>query len=187
MSYITYSNAITVNNKTWWVNSTGSGLYTKPLKAMINQVEAMLSHHSRVFLLRFDLRLYQYTAKNTLVSIFNRRLFKWLYRKYDLKRIGFLWCREQEKAEQQHYHYALLVDGSKVRHPFEINKKVRELWRSLGGAEFFPKSCYYNLHRSNWQSVQDAVWRISYFAKARGKDKRPSQTKRFGHSRVPIK
>jgi len=111
MPYITKDKAITVNDETWWVNSAGSGLITNQIKAIINLVDVMLSHHSKILLVRFDLRMYQFTDNNEIITIFNRRFNKWLKRKYKLKREGFHWCRELETAKQQHYHHVLMVDG----------------------------------------------------------------------------
>ena len=68
------------------------------IKAQINQVDAMLSHHSKIHIIRFDLRVFEFTNDNSIITVFNRRLHKWLKRKYCLKRIGFAWCRELETA-----------------------------------------------------------------------------------------
>jgi len=185
MPNITKDKAITVNGRTWWVNSTGSGLIPHALKAMINQIDVMLSHHSKVHIIRFDLRMYHHSDNNEIVTIFNRRFHKWLKRKYKLKRVGFVWCRELETAKQQHYHYALIIDGHKVRHPIEILAKAKDIWDiHLNGSEFTPKNCYYNLERNNHDSIQRAIWRISYLAKARGKGYKPKQTKNYGTSRI---
>ncbi len=132
MAYITKDIAISVNGQTWRVNSKGSGLISHAIKVMINQVDVMLSHHSKIHIIRFDLRVYEYTENNGLITAFNRRLHKWLKRKYHLKRVGYIWCRELEKAKHQHYHYALMVDGHKVNYPHEITNKVKELWRLYG-------------------------------------------------------
>jgi transcription initiation factor IIE alpha subunit len=186
MSYITKDKAITVNGQTWWVNSTGSGLITHAIKSMVNQVDAMLSHHSKILIVRFDLHIYHQTKDNEIITIFNRRLFKWLKRNYNLKRIGFIWCREMETAKRQHYHYALMINGHKVRHPREILIKVKEIWEKHlnHSLEYTPKNCYYNLERDNYKSIQDAIYRFSYLAKARGKGYKPEQTKNYGTSRV---
>lgn len=184
MSYITKDKAITVNGQTWWVNSKGSGLISHSIKTMIGQVDAILSHHSKIHIIRFDLRVYEYTENNGIITTFNRRLHKWLKRKYNLKRVGFMWCRELETAKQQHYHYALMIDGHKVNFPHEITSKVKEIWRQLDGSEYFPEHCYYNVKRGDYESIQDAIWRISYLAKFRGKGYKPDQTKNFGNSRI---
>ena len=188
MPYIMNTRYLEVNNTVFWVNGKYSGIYSHMAKQMIGQVNAMLSHHSKVHLIRFDLRLYKYTDNNEVVSKFNRILFKWLKRKYGLKRVGFVWCREMETAKQQHYHYALMLDGHKVRHPHDILIKVKEVWETnLQGSEYTPKRCYYNLKRECEASIQRAVWRISYLAKTRGKGYKPSQTKNYGTSRIGIK
>jgi len=185
MAYITKNKAITLNGQTFWVNSAGSGLITHMLKVMINQVDVMLKCHSKIHLIRFDLRMYQFTNDNEIIRIFNRRLHKWLKRKYNLKRIGFIWCRELETAKQQHYHYALILDGHKINQAREILFKVKEIWEQhLDGSEYTPKNCYYNLERDNHNSIQNAIWRISYLAKARGKGRKPPQTKNYGTSRI---
>jgi hypothetical protein len=189
MAYITKDKAITVNGKTWQVNSKGSGLISHAIKAMINQVDAVLSHHSKILIVRFDLHIYHQTDNNEIITIFNRRLFKWLKRKYSLKRIGFIWCRELETAKQQHYHYALMVDGHKARHPIEILLKIKEIWEQHlnHSLEYTPKNCYYNIYRDDFKSTQSAIGRISYLAKARGKGYKPDQTKNYGTSRVRLK
>jgi hypothetical protein len=187
MAYVTKDKAITVNGNTWWVNSQGSGLIAHSIKAMINQIDAMLSHHSKIHIIRFDLRIYEYTENNDIITIFNRRLHKWLKRKYNVKRVGFMWCRELETAKQQHYHYALIIDGHKVNFPYEVTSKVKELWWQLDGSEYFPDNCYYNVKRDDYESIQDAIWRISYLAKARGKGYKPDQTKNYGTSRIKLK
>lgn len=97
-----------------------------------------------------------------------------------------MWCRELETAKLQHYHYALIIDGHKVNYPIEINAKVKEIWRQLDGSEYFPNNCYYNIKRSDYKSIQDAIWRISYLAKARGKGYKPDKTKNYGTSRIKL-
>jgi hypothetical protein len=184
MSYITHDKAITVNGNTWWVNSKGSGLITHSIKSMINQVDVMLGHHSKIHIIRFDLRVSEYTENNRIMTVFNRRLHKWLKRKYNLKRVGFMWCRELETAKQQHYHYTLIIDGHKIRYPIEVTAKVKELWQQLDGSAFFPDNCYYNIKRNDYESIQAAIWRISYLAKGRGKGNKPEQTKSYGTSRI---
>jgi hypothetical protein len=184
MSYITNDEAITVNGNTWRVNSRGSGLIAHSIKTMINQVDAMLSHHSKIHIIRFDLRVIEYTENNEIMTVLNRRLHKWLKRKYNLNRVGFIWCRELETAKKQHYHYALIIDGHKVNYPYEITNKVKELWRQLDGSEYFPDNCFYNIKKNDFESIQAAIWRISYLAKARGKGYKPDQTKNYGTSRI---
>lgn len=186
MAYITRNKAIEVNGKIWWVNSAKSGLISHTIKAMINQIDAMLSHHSKVILIRFDLRLYEYTENNGIMTTFNRKLHKRLKRKYNFKHIGFMWCRELETSKNQHYHYALMIDGHKVDLPYGIIAKIEEILQDLDCSVFFPTMCFYRMKRDDHQSIQDAIWRISYIAKSRGKGYKPSQTKNHGTSRIKL-
>jgi hypothetical protein len=80
-----------------------------------------------------------------------------------------------------------VIDGHKVNYPHEVTSKVKEIWRQLDGSEYFPKNCYYNVKRDDYESIQDVIWRISYLAKARGKGYKPDQTKNYGTSRIPTK
>jgi urease gamma subunit len=187
MPYVTKDKAVTINGQTWWVNSQGSGLIAHSIKAMINQVDTMLSHHSKIHIIRFDLRVYEYTENNAMITVFNRRLHKWLKRNYNLKRIGFIWCRELETAKQQHYHYALMIDGHKVNYPYDVTNKVKEIWQQLDGSEYFPDNCYYNIKRNDYESIQGAIWRLSYLAKVRGKGYKLDQTKNYAVSRIKPK
>ena len=58
---------------------------------------------------------------------------------------------------------------------------------SLIGTEFTPKNCYYNVKRNDYNSLQDAIWRISYLAKTRGKGRKPKQAKDYSTSRIKLK
>lgn len=188
MPYTINTRYLEVNKRVFWVNGKHSGIYSSMAKKMIGQVNIMLSYHSKIHLVRFDLHLYEYTPDNFLVTKFNRILFKWLKRRYGFKRVGFIWCREMEKAKQQHYHYALIVDGHKVRHPHDLLIKIKNVWETqIQGFQYTPKRCYYNLNRNNDLVTQEAIWRISYLAKVRSKRNKPPQTKNYGTSRIKAK
>jgi len=79
-----------------------------------------------------------------------------------------------------------MIDGHKVNFPYEVTNKVKELWRQLDGSEYFPGRCYYNVKRDDYESIQAAIWRIFYLAKARGKGYKPEQTKNYGTSRIKL-
>ena len=177
---------VEVAGQTLWINGKKSGVYIPMLKRITGQLEAMLSHHAKVHILRFDFHQPTYTDTNERITTFNRRLFKWLKRNYGLQRIGFTWVREQEKAKQQHYHYALMIDGHKVQYSDLIQKKVIQIWSEItdGNTCWIPAHPYHNVARNDCDSLQEAVYRISYLAKARGKGYSPPQTKDYSTSRI---
>jgi hypothetical protein len=154
------------------------------LKQMIGQVLAMLSHHNKVFLLRFDLHQNESPLNNRRISIFIRRLFGQINTFYNVTRIGYIWVREQEKSDNPHYHFALLLDGGKVQHPHYLLEVVKQVWEFMDGSVWIPENCYYRIKRDDFKLLQLAVLRISYFAKGRGKGRGGSTTKNYGTSRI---
>lgn len=187
MSYISHTPIITVNGQTWWINARKSGVYTAMLKRIIGQLTAMLSHHNKIHVIRFDLSVDDYTDNNQRITDFNRRLFGKLDSRYQLTRIAFAWVREMEKAKQQHYHYLLILDGNKVQHPDIVQKIITDTWQFEGGRHWKPKNCYYNIARDQHEQLQNAIFRLSYLAKGRGKGYKPSQTKNYSTSRIKPK
>ena len=185
-AYINHSQAIQHTGKTWFINSKGSGIYTHMMKGILDQVEAMLSHHNKVFLLRFDLHQPSYTDNSEHVSKFIQRLSDNLTVKYKLNRFGYAWVREQEKAKQQHYHCFILLDGNKVQESGYILKAAKKYWELyFDGSLCWPSGrCYHRLTRDNHEATQD---QISYLAKGRGKGYKPAQVKNFGCSRIKPK
>lgn len=166
--------------KFWLVNSAKSGLRTDILRAILGQLEAMLARHRKIFVFRFDLHQNYSTSDNKRITVFNRKLFKRIKRHYQ-SRVAFAWVREQEKAKQQHYHFVLILDGSKVNHPHQLQLWITEIWCYCGSCHW---AGYHNINRSNEKERQIASRHISYLAKPRGKGYRPIQTKDYGTSRL---
>ncbi|WP_432463856.1 YagK/YfjJ domain-containing protein [Agarivorans sp. QJM3NY_33] len=155
------------------------------LKTMIGQALAMLTYYKRVTVIRFDLHQPINTANSKRITQFNRRLKKRLATKYGVKKVGFAWCREQEKAKAQHYHFVLMLDGRLVREAWGVNMLVSEVWQQMGGACWFPNR-HYNLIRGELAELSKAVYHISYLTKARGKGYRSAQSKDYGASRLKL-
>jgi len=156
------------------------------MTAMVEQFEIAVSKWSRVFVLRFDLHTHSNTQDNKPVTAFRKRLFQKLKRVYGFKDIGFCWVREQERAKSQHYHWVLFLDGDLVRHSKRINEMVKQAWENPTGSNTMPtiKRPFY--FADSDQIAQEAIYRVSYLAKPRGKGYRPSQTKDFQCSRMKI-
>jgi hypothetical protein len=182
MKHIIHSPFYWYDDKAWYINSKASGIRTDILRAILKQLTTMLFHHRKVFVFRFDLHTPCYTETNEQITNFNRRLFPRIERHYKVNRISFLWVREQEKAKQQHYHYVLILDGSKVRLPFEIQSWIKEIWEFQDGTCHWSR--FHDLKRNDEEGIQKASYHLSYLAKPRGKGYRPSQTKDFNSSRL---
>jgi len=182
MKHTTYYPFYPYGERVWNINTKVSGIRTDILRAMLKQLTTMLNSHRKVFVFRFDLHTAIYTETNELITNFNRQLFKRIKSRYKINRIGFCWAREQEKSKQQHYHYVLMLDGSKVNSCFVLQKWVKEIWGFNEGSVHW--AGYHNLSRQDEEGIQKACYHISYLAKARGKGYRPLQTKDYSTSRI---
>jgi hypothetical protein len=112
------------------------------------------------------------------------RLKQWLKRNYGLENIGYIWVREQERSDKQHYHLALLLDGDKIRHPKRLNEQIKEMWLPLGHVPV-TLNPYYNINKHNHNETRaEIIERVSYLAKIRGKRIRDKQTKDYQTSRL---
>ncbi len=182
--HTTMESEITHNGKTYSINSKGSGIYKEIMIPIIDQFEVAKKEWRRVFVLRFDLHQPWYTPDNRHVTQFRDRLFKKLKRTYGFKKIGFCWVREQERSKTQHYHWVLFLDGNLIRHSSKINETIKKAWERPNGGYHVPviKRPFHFVDSDD--SIQEAIYRISYLAKARGKGYRDKQAKDYQCSRM---
>lgn len=183
---IIFDDTFTHKGKTYNVNTAKSGLYLEIMTAMVEQFEIAVTKWKRVFVLRFDLHTHSNTKDNKQMTAFRKRLFQKLKRVYGFKDIGFCWVREQERAKSQHYHWALFLDGDLIRHSKLINEMVKQAWEMPNGNYYMPtiKRPFY--FADSDQIAQEAIYRVSYLAKPRGKGYRDKQTKDYQSSRMKL-
>ena len=84
-------------------------------------------------------------------------------------------------------HLVLFLDGDKIQHPGKLIKQIKETWSDNG---YMPtiKNPYYFLDKHNHKEMRgEAINRISYLAKTRGKGYRDPQAKDYGTSRLKLK
>ena len=144
--------------------------YKQILDNIANQLQAMLYHHSRVTVIRFDLHLYRPFETNKEMSRLIDKIKKRLRAKYGLTRLGYVWVREVERAKSHHYHVALFVNGNKLQYPSNLLNWIEKVWTARGHPKpFVPKHCFYVVPRGDSWVRQVAFKRLSYLAKVRGK------------------
>ena len=137
--------------------------YTDIMDTMHGQMQAMLSHHNKVIVVRFDLHCDKYM------------------------RFGYLWVREQERSKSQHYHVMLIIDANKIQHPSALLGWLQERWSVRGHARpFIPERCIYKIRRGDDDAFAEAFYRCSYLAKERGKDFGASGANNYSGSRVRL-
>jgi len=154
------------------------------LKRIIEQLDIALDIHKRILVYRFDLHQEEYTPDNKVMTDFRKRLVQKLKRDYSTSKIGYVWVREVEKAKVQHYHWALFIDGDKIQHPAKLKTIIKELWEKATKGNHMPtiQNPFYFI--DNPETRLDAIYRISYLAKARGKGYRDEQAKDYQCSRL---
>jgi len=163
------------------------GLYIQILDKVIEQLDAAISIHKRVLVYRFDLHVNYYETDNQRLTKFINHLKLWLLRNYDIKNVGHLWAREKETSKKQHYHCALYLDGNKIQHPKKLTPAMKQMW-SAHGHMSVTENPYYYIEQDNILTKRlDAIERLSYLAKVRGKGYRNPQAKDYGASRIKIK
>jgi len=183
-----YNSTLTFNNEELTINSNNVyGVYPIIIEKMIEQLDASIRIHKRVFVLRLDLHLREYSADNKTISTFMNRLKQWIGRNYKTKDIGSIWVREMEKAKHQHYHVALFIDGDVIRTSHKILKVIRAKWFQNGHVPVI-ENPYYFIDKHNLKEKRASVIeRLSYYAKTRGKGYRDPQAKDYQTSRLRIR
>jgi len=184
------------------------GLYVSILNKIINQTEAMLSHHYQVLAIRFDLRYPEgFTPEqddNEYIKAFFKSLKKRLEKKKwriekAITRAAYVWVREVSTDKGSHFHCCLIlnakhIDRCLVRDP--LYAELNSAWCSAIGD---PAQVLEGKHlvelvdngnrkthfkSDDQQSINDFVYHCSYMAKSRTK---PKDEPIFNGSRIPAK
>lgn len=167
----------------------GKPIFTHQMGKIIEQVENMICWHSRVFVYVFDLHVGEFSPDNKYMAAIISKLRFHLKQHYKIKRLGYAWCREQNKSSKQHYHMAIIVDGSKIQSPKRLFHKIELMWNEVtpDGHLHGLENCYYNIKRDTEINKAEAIYRLSYQAKVWTKDKNTAQANDYGTSRIKPK
>lgn len=175
------TDALCINNRKRY------GYYLEILCAIEEQLNAMISRHSKVMMLRLDFHLNAYTENNLEFSRMIEKLRKHLSRKYNMKRFGYIWAREIEKSSVQHYHLTLLLNGNKISYPSKLISWIEKIWTNRGHSKpYTPKYCFKLVNRGDVDAIQCVFERTAYLAKIRGKSKRAAGVNDYSTSRLKI-
>ena len=164
--------------------------YVEPLQRFKREIDAMLSHHNRVFLLRMDVHVDEHSPTNEKMTRFLRSYVSRIQRNYKTKNVGTIWCREVEKVKKQHYHLAVMVDGSNAtRVSKELLRMADEVAKhqklSIGycdNASYLIKRT--DLAKGDYSTYNEAFKRLSYLAKERGKTIKAERANSYQTSRI---
>ena len=182
-----YGSLININGEQLEINSSDTlGVYPVIIEKIVEQLDKSLYIHKRVFVLRFDLHLDNYSDNNKEISKFMKAQVQRIRRKYKTKHIGYVWVREMERAKTQHYHCAFFIDGDKIRNSFALNQQIKAKWYKNGHRSVVPKPFYFIDKHNYEEKRKDVIYRLSYLAKVRGKGYRSSQAKDYSTSRLKL-
>jgi hypothetical protein len=175
-------------DRLWKVNAGEyKPIYSLHLRKIIEQIYMMRKTYSRTFVTFFDLHMPINSEKNTLVTDFLRRLRTKLKSVYKISKFGFSWCREQNTAENPHYHFMLMCNGSSIRYPDKLMRLIKSLWSDIcNGTARQSENGYYMISRKEEETMAEVIYRASYQAKLRSKSNRPIKTKTYGTSRLKL-
>lgn len=177
------------------------GAFTEILEAIHDQLQALLSWHSRITILVFDLHFpYGKSSSdesgNQLVTGFLKKI------KEDLAsakwgrhtKVIHCWAREIGQEGRAHYHFyigfkqcyrrvgAISEDGCTG-----LWKLIQNRWKEASGGFARPSKAH-TVNRSNPQELETAFHHLSYIAKVRDKDFGTGEThKRYSRSRLKPK
>ncbi|PMG72869.1 hypothetical protein BCU84_19780 [Shewanella sp. 10N.286.51.B7] len=172
----------------WKVMSFAEGIDRNILNKIYNCLTAYLTWHSKVFVIRFDISLYDSPSNNKTIEKVIRCITSKQKKHYKSK-VAYGWVREINSTDIKcHYHGFILLDGQKVRHSkttFDIAMHARSL--VIDTNIHFPKNCGYMIQPKDLTSIQAALYRLSYLAKNATKHSKPLGTKGFQFSRIKTK
>ena len=177
------------------------------MQAIEQRMQSMLAHYCRVYLVRLDIRFplgYVPMHANKDCSELIRQLME--YYAYHHIATQYVVVREQNLSENQHYHLAILFDGSKVENGWPVKMKADDIWQRIVGFDLEnrvhlcrrfegengimivrPKTNAVGLDLQNQLAAfnaaqHEAMTWLSYLAKTATKGLAPHKTKEFTSS-----
>ena len=171
------------------------------IRAIDGVIETMTERHSKVLVVRLDLRYPKdYDADNSnndFSGTMQGVCREFSRKKYDPQYVA---KREQMTSENQHYHVGILLDGNKKRSISAVRETVEKHWArqlDIPLEEVQQKALVYPcnkapdgtprengrmIKRGTWENLQqkqETMRQLSYLAKVDENDQTPSSTKKF--------
>ncbi|CAM2928630.1 YagK/YfjJ domain-containing protein [Moritella viscosa] len=166
-----------------------TGIRKEILEQGFKQLDIMMTEYSKVSVILLQLHPDRFTEDNATITQFLVQLKKKLIKKYNSK-IGYLWVREQNKAEAQHYHLVIMINGHKCNNAYTVSQLCDEAWEGPTDTNFAfrIRNRLYRIeqYKNNRNELRAARMRMSYMAKNETKHF-SKNTNSFGVSRLKSK
>lgn len=179
---------VVIEGHIWKVMSFPKGMNRPLLNKLYGTLSAFLSWHSKAYMIRFDISLYDSLPHNHKISKFRSIVIKALKSYYQSTAV-FGWVREQNSTNDKcHYHCFVLLNGHKANSTnttFNIVQHALALVVDINA--YFPENCGYEIQRDSLTDRQRALFRLSYLAKNDSKNGKPSAAKGYYVSHIKHK
>ena len=171
------------------------------IRAIDGVITTMTERHSKVLVVRFDLRYPKDhnadNSNNDFSGTMQGVCREFSRKKYDPQYVA---RREQVSSENQHYHVGILLDGNKKRSMNAVRETVEKHWArqlDIPLEEVQQKALVYPcnktpdgspresgrmIKRGTWENrkqKEETMRQLSYLAKVNENDLTPSSTKKF--------
>nr|WP_159064965.1 inovirus-type Gp2 protein [Thaumasiovibrio subtropicus] len=153
------------------------------------QLDIMRSYYSKVTVILLQLHQATYTPSSRQLTNMLSKLKAKLQSHYGTK-VGYFWVREQDKADSQHYHVAIMLNGHKCQRSKLVDIITQTYWENLHPDNFsfrVRNRIYHVRNDDDGRELRAIRMRLSYMAKREGKERFPSYTKAYGCSRLRAK
>lgn len=194
MKTITQTASICLNGRQLPVNNADGkslGCYVQILRRLENQMTAVLSHHSKMRVVRYDLHCNGFLPDNKLISQFMKHLKARLPKEYDrLGCVGYVWARETgSRSGKTHYHLALLLNGNAICSAKYLTSICKELWQAEMGQEQVQTNWEHHrvVPRGDVAAFCDVFYWLSYLAKVYTKGQREPTANDYSGSQIKPK
>lgn len=156
------------NNEPQLIFNWKTGIREEILEKGFKQLDIMMTDYSKVSVILLQLHQDHFTEDNAILTRCLVQLKKKIKKKYNCK-IGYLWVREQNNADGQHYHLAIMVNGHKCNNAYAIGKMCEEVWEGPTDTNFAyrVRNRIYRIERykNDDHELRAARMRMSYMAK----------------------
>ena len=197
MSKITTKSYIVIDCYKFLISMVRQGaVFVKMLTKGKQQVDAMLSYHSKVFVLSITVHPEVYMDTNEKISQMMRevrtviRPAKKTAARYQFKRFGYAWFREAPNGTQakHHYHLMLMLDGHKIHKGWKFVPDVLEPIAGKYGLKLFycEHSQSMMLNRKDHEVYSECLYMLSYFSKVSGKGCKAPASNNYSTSRLSV-
>lgn len=123
-------------------------------KTAIQCVNAILAKHSRIEIIRLDLR-YGKTQNPRLSQVKEdlQTFLRYLKRTNSLNDVGYIWKCEFAEKTGYHFHCFFFLDGRLHSQDIKLAQQIGEIWKKVVGSEGVYHNCNLDAHKGKYRDI----------------------------------